>query len=263
VSHVTAPDLWSACCRSCSSAAGYLEIRHIGGVLQLRWRSCADPDVARQMMSGRLKLPRNWRADFSSFGTPSLAGNWVARSDKIVLRLELRDIRRSLQALRLEASLAGKASRAEGVQCKSGTSELLDDFYTVFAENMRDLGTPVYPKRFFEAILRRYERHCQLVVITLRGQPVAAAFLCSGRSCRGSVGFLSGRRQALGHEHEALLECCRCRLPGAATYSTSAAHGRCGTDRFKRQWGAQPVQVYCTAGGVSPHETAAGEEREK
>ena len=31
--------------------------------------------------------------------------------------------------------------------------ELLDGFYAVYARNMRDLGTPVYSKRFFRNIL--------------------------------------------------------------------------------------------------------------
>ena len=31
-------------------------------------------------------------------------------------------------------------------------AELLDAFYAVFSVNMRDLGTPVYPKRFFAAV---------------------------------------------------------------------------------------------------------------
>ena len=33
-----------------------------------------------------------------------------------------------------------------------GGAELVDDFYRVFARNMRDLGTPVYDKVFFANI---------------------------------------------------------------------------------------------------------------
>ena len=38
----------------------------------------------------------------------------------------------------------------------SGGAELLDDFYAVFARNMRDLGTPVYSRSLFATILANF-----------------------------------------------------------------------------------------------------------
>ena len=36
-----------------------------------------------------------------------------------------------------------------GLSIRFGGHELLEDFYDVFATNMRDLGTPVYPRDLF------------------------------------------------------------------------------------------------------------------
>jgi len=56
-----------------------------------------------------------------------------------------------------------------------GGAELLNDFYSVFAENMRDLGTPVYSRRLFAAILTAFPRDARVHVVRLGGRTVAAA----------------------------------------------------------------------------------------
>jgi hypothetical protein len=144
---------------------------------------------------------------------------------------------------------------------------LLDDFYTVFAENMRDLGTPVYPKRFFEVILRRYEPHCQLVVIDWRGQPIAAAFLVFWRG-RAEVPWASCRAEGkpLGMNMKLYWELLSLSISrGCNVFDFGRSTVGAGTDRFKRQWGAQPVPLYWyrwERGGGRP-DTATGEERGK
>ena len=45
-----------------------------------------------------------------------------------------------------------------------GGLEYLDDFYAVFARNMRDLGTPVYSKIFFRNILQTFTDHSKIIM---------------------------------------------------------------------------------------------------
>ena len=45
----------------------------------------------------------------------------------------------------------------EGFSVKFGQLEEVESFYNVFAQNMRDLGTPVYAKRLFENIVQEYQ----------------------------------------------------------------------------------------------------------
>ena len=46
-----------------------------------------------------------------------------------------------------------RKAQKEGLVVQEGGEELVDDFYSVFSRNMRDLGTPVYPKRLFAETL--------------------------------------------------------------------------------------------------------------
>ena len=62
-----------------------------------------------------------------------------------------------------------KAEKSE-LTVERGGAELLADFYTVFARNMRDLGTPVYARRLFEEVLRRFRIARALIVVRLEGR---------------------------------------------------------------------------------------------
>lgn len=229
----------------------------------------ADPDVALQMMVRASEAAKKLGCRFIEFrDTQSRLGSWVARTDKIVLRLELAATFDDLSK-RLGSKLRSQVKRAEreGVQCRIGTWAVLDDFYAVFAENMRDLGTPVYPKRFFAEILRRYEPHCQVVVIDWRGRPVAAAFLVFWRG-RAEVPWASCRAEGkpLGMNMKLYWELLSLSIDrGCNIFDFGRSTVGAGTDRFKRQWGAQPVPLYWYRWERpgSRSESTAGEERGK
>ena len=174
-------------------------------------------------------------------------GDWSLRTDKITLQLELPDTFESLTK-RLGAKLRAQVKRAEreAVQCRRGGAELLDDFYAVFAENMRDLGTPVYPKRFFAAILRRFAPYCELVVIDWQGIPSAAAFLTFWRG-RAEVPWASCRAKAkpMGLNMKLYWELLSRSIGrGCTLFDFGRSTVDSGTYRFKRQWGAEPVPLY-------------------
>lgn len=208
----------------------------------------ADPDVARRMMIRASEAAEQLGCRYLEFrDTQSRPGDWVLRTDKITLQLELPATVDAL-AKRLGSKLRAQVKRAEreAVQCRTGTAALLDDFYAVFAENMRDLGTPVYPKRFFEAILRRYERYCQLMVIDLHGEPAAAALLTFWRG-RAEVPWASCRAEAkhLGLNMKLYWELLGLSISrGCTLFDFGRSTVDSGTYRFKRQWGAQPVPLY-------------------
>jgi len=191
-------------------------------------------------------------------------GEWSRRTDKVTLRL---DLPQTVDALskRLGSKLRSQVKRAarEGVECRTGSVELLDQFYAVFAENMRDLGTPVYPKRFFEAILERFEEYCQLVVIESQGEPWAAAFLVFWRG-RAEVPWASCRAKAkpLGANMRLYWELLSQAIGrGCRSFDFGRSTVDSGTYRFKQQWGAEPVPLHWYRWEREPsgHEVSTGE----
>jgi len=69
-----------------------------------------------------------------------------------------------------------RKAQKEGLTTRSGSTELVDDFYRVFALNMRDLGTPVAPRRLFTETLAAFGDRARITVVLLKGRPIAAGF---------------------------------------------------------------------------------------
>ena len=227
----------------------------------------ADPEIARQMMVRASESADTLGCRYLEFrDIRSRPGEWSLRTDKVTLHLALPATFEALSK-RLGAKLRSQVKRAEreGVRCRTGTAALLDDFYGVFAENMRDLGTPVYPKRFLEAILQRFESYCQLVVIDWQGEPAAAAFLTFWQG-RAEVPWASCRAKAkpLGLNMKLYWELLNLAVGrGCTLFDFGRSTVDSGTYRFKRQWGAEPVPLYWYRWERhgSGHERPGGEEK--
>jgi len=184
---------------------------------------------------------------------------WTARTDKVAMELALPDDPETLwKALggKLRAQVR-RPLKEEGITVVRGGAGLLDDFYAVFARNMRDLGTPVYPRRFFAAILEAFPERARIVVVRHRATPVAAAFLIDYRR-RMEIPWASSVREynRLGVTMLLYWEVLRLAIErGNQVFDFGRSTVDAGTYRFKKQWGAQPRQLhwhYWLKGGGEP-----------
>ncbi len=129
-----------------------------------------------------------------------------------------------------------------GLTIRWGGRELVDDFYRVFAVNMRDLGTPVYPRRLFEAIVRWLSDRAELAVVDCGGRPMAGALLVHDPGVT-QVPSASSLR-AYNHTNANMWMYYRLLARAVERGSREFDFGRStvdsGTYRFKKQWGAQP-----------------------
>jgi serine/alanine adding enzyme len=136
--------------------------------------------------------------------------------------------------------------RKEGCVAKVGGEELIDDFYSVFTHNMRDLGSPVHSRKMMVSMLKYHKEHCRLFVVYHNNQPVA---------CSLTAGF----RDTLVNPWASFMRMYQKIAPNMLLYwemllyAINAGYdyfdfGRSsvgeGTFKFKAQWGAQPEQLY-------------------
>jgi FemAB-related protein (PEP-CTERM system-associated) len=127
-------------------------------------------------------------------------------------------------------------------QIKFGKLELLQDFYKVFAENMRDLGTPVYAQTWFANILQDPRIAATLCVVYLGHKPVATGFLIGHKNML-EIPWASTLKQANKFNinmwmYKQILDFAIAQQFEFFDFgrSTQAA----GTYKFKQQWGAEP-----------------------
>lgn len=135
----------------------------------------------------------------------------------------------------------------ENMYARTGGIELLDLFYQVFAHNMRDLGTPVYTKKFFKNILTTFPDDAFLVVVFSKDDiPTASSFLLKFKDTM-EIPWASSIRKYNRFSPNMLLywESLKLAIQQGLTIFD---FGRCtpgsGTYRFKKQWGAQEMPLF-------------------
>ncbi len=184
------------------------------------------------------------------------------RTDKVHMRMalpgEVEDLWSGYNAkVRNQVRKGDKA----GLTIAFGGTELLDGFYGVFSTNMRDLGTPVYPRHLFNSVLETFGEGAELAVVCHEGRAVAGALLLHnhvGGRRESTVPSASSLRDAkhtnanMWMYHELLK---RSVSRGAGVFDFGRSSPDSGTYRFKKQWGAAPSpatwQYYLRAGDVA------------
>lgn len=137
-----------------------------------------------------------------------------------------------------------KGQRME-LEVQWGGAELLREFYAVFSHNMRDLGTPAFPRRLFQAVLEEFPDRAELCVVRLARKPVAGALLVHGPGLTEVPSASSLRRYNPTCANMLMYWHLLCRA--IERQQKSFDFGRSTVDsptyRFKKQWGAEPVQT--------------------
>ena len=152
-----------------------------------------------------------------------------------------------------------KAEKA-GLTTEVGGVEELDAFYSVFARNMRDLGTPVYSRRFFAAILSAFPDTARVFVVRLGSLPIAAAITIQWRDSI-EVPWASSLRAHSDKSPNMLLYWTMLKTAigaGASRFDFGRSTPDEGTFHFKRQWGAVPqplVWEYAGLDGAPPDQS--------
>jgi FemAB-related protein (PEP-CTERM system-associated) len=118
----------------------------------------------------------------------------------------------------------------------------LDDFYRIFAINMRKLGSPVHSKEWFVRIFENYKQNSVLSVVYNENMPIGAGITLSS----GGVTSIPWASTVAEYNRLApnmllywslLKEACGNHMH---TFDFGRSTFKEGTYRFKAQWGATP-----------------------
>ncbi|MCI0400695.1 MAG: FemAB family PEP-CTERM system-associated protein [Gammaproteobacteria bacterium] len=166
---------------------------------------------------------------------------------KVTMVLELAsDVDAQWQAF--SPKLRNQVRKAErgGLRSVIGHLELLDGFYQVFTRNMRDLGTPVYAKSFFRSVLEAFPETTRIFAVDYGGRTIAAGIASWFRDafeipwassisdykslCPNNMLYWEAMRFAINN--------------GFRRFDFGRSTPLEGTYKFKKQWGALPVQLH-------------------
>lgn len=212
-------------------------------------------DLARA--AGELAVRRRARHVELRHAAPVLSGAFPERLDKVSMVLELPATESEL-GQQLGSKLRSQIRRAEreNPEISWGGEDVVRDFYGVFARSMHELGTPVYPIRFFEYFLQAMGPLARVLVIRLGGRVHAAALIVwHGARVEVPWAAATGEGKRMSLNMRLYWEMLRYSVAaGATAFDFGRSTADSGTFKFKQQWGAVPRQLhwsYCLPPGAA------------
>ena len=173
--------------------------------------------------------------------------NLKVKTSKVSMVLNLPDDSNSLfKSFKSKLRSQIRKPEKEGLYPVIGGMELLDDFYKIFSVNMRDLGTPVYDKKFFINTLRKFPHSLRICTIFYRYKPAASGILVNFKN-KVEIPWASSLRKYNHLSSNMMLYWNALKYAsdnGFKQFDFGRSTPHEGTYRFKKQWGADPVQLY-------------------
>jgi FemAB-related protein (PEP-CTERM system-associated) len=153
-----------------------------------------------------------------------------------------------------------KRGRALGLEARFGRGARdRSDFFRVYGESMRNLGSPVFPPRLFEAVLDRFGEDCDILTVYRGGSPVAGLL---NIYFKGTIlpywgGGTASARDCFANELMYFEAMCHASERGYTRFDFGRSKVGSGNHAFKANWGIEPKPLRYgirTAPGARPRD---------
>ncbi len=121
----------------------------------------------------------------------------------------------------------------------------LDRFYDIYAHSVRNLGSPVFPRRLFRAILDAFDKECQILTVW-RGDRMVAGVLTlfyEDQVLPYYGGALRGVFPYAANDFMYWELMCHAARAGYRVFDFGRSREGTGSYEFKRHWGFEPVPL--------------------
>jgi FemAB-related protein (PEP-CTERM system-associated) len=123
----------------------------------------------------------------------------------------------------------------------------LRDCYEVYAESLRNLGTPIYSYKFFQDLKRTFGEQCRIMLIESQDKVVAGvmSFFYKDQVLPYYAGSLPGVRHLAPNDFMYWELICYGAANGYKVFDFGRSKKDTGSFAFKRHWGFQPLPLPC------------------
>lgn len=125
-----------------------------------------DPAAERALLSEASGLAERFGVDYLELRhTRPLAAGWPTKSETYVLfKRELSaDVEENMKAIPRKQRAMVRKGIAAGLVARDEPS--LDAFFPIYATSVRNLGTPVFPRRYFDALHAAFAERCRVTTV--------------------------------------------------------------------------------------------------
>ncbi len=133
---------------------------------------------------------------------------------------------------------------AAGLQ--SEVSQDIDRFYRIYAESVRNLGTPVFGKRYFENLMAVFGEHCDVLTVTHEGRPLSSvlSFYFRDQVLPYYGGGTAAARQFPANDFMYWELMRRAAGRGIEIFDFGRSKRATGAFAYKKNWGFEPSPLY-------------------
>ena len=206
-----------------------------------------DPEISNALSKHSIELMRKVGAKLVEFRMrePGLEG-WKTRSDLYAtFRKSISaDAQENLKAIpRKQRAVVRKA-------VENGLESLIDQntehFHRLYAESVRNLGTPVFSRRYLRLLLHQFEDCSEILTVLDNGKPLAAvlSFFFRDEVLPYYAGGTLGARQAGANDFMYWSLMKRAADRGARLFDFGRSKFGTGSFAFKKNWGFEPQPLY-------------------
>ena len=131
-----------------------------------------------------------------------------------------------------------------GLQAEIDTG--IDRVYAMYSESVRNLGTPVFPKRYFEILKEVFGRDCEVVTVSHQGTPVSAvmSFYFRDEVLPYYGGGTACARELKANDFMYWQVMCRAAERGCRLFDYGRSKVGTGSYSFKKNWGFKPQPLH-------------------
>lgn len=122
----------------------------------------------------------------------------------------------------------------------------VDDFFQVYSESVRNLGTPVFPKRYFKLLKQEFDRSCDILTVRRGEQAVSSVmnFYFRDQVLPYYGGGVAEARALKSSDLMYYELMCNARERGYRIFDFGRSKIDSGAYHYKRHWGIEPAPLY-------------------
>jgi len=235
-----------------------------GGLLRLSMQNSSLSDEKLISLPAGLIETNNldagfYQLDFNRFDRNETAGNHAVEirqttplfgkllTEKVLHTIPLKKNYHDQLAL-FDSSLRRKINKSKknGIELKTGTNDLLEDFTFVYNKNMHKLGSPTLGKSFFEKLCNSIPKSCEITVAYLNEKPIGGGFCIWYNGFYENTWFST--LQKFNHLytsyalHNSMIE--NAIGKNAHTYSLGRSTKNSGVHQYKLQWPVEEKELW-------------------
>jgi FemAB-related protein (PEP-CTERM system-associated) len=175
--------------------------------------------------------------------------SWPVKELYVTFRKEIdRDPEKNFKEIpRKQRAMVRKGIKAN---LESNVDQDVDRFFDIYAESVRNLGTPVFPKRYFKTLMDVFGEDSEILTITKDGRAVASvlSFYFRDQVLPYYGGGTTEARHLKANDFMYWELMRRASLRGVRVFDYGRSKREAGSYSFKKNWGFVPEPLayqYC------------------